>query len=346
MKRRKINKEPYIITMIFCLAVTLPEIYYTYLYINEQIEINTLIYIYFAASGLLILSSIILHRIYESVNFLLFLTIFHLATFIFGAIAVTVAFILYVIVPKNDDYSWLLSESTKKDLLLGEELYIESVNNPHIFKNLENYVPFSDVAIYGTVDQKRILLEKINKNFDRNFAPMLFKFLNEDNIFIRTMSASIIDKYERKYLQKIIEYYEIYQEKPDDKKNHEKLIDAYDDYGTCNLLDRKTEKLFLELAIQSFEDYAKKYPEDKEVNYKLARLYIRNKELDKGYNLIKQFKNGKFHQKMWYMQCLYLLNKYDELREYCKKVDKDTTDDEKYFDYKGIISLWSKGIIK
>ncbi len=186
----------------------------------------------------------------------------------------------------------------------------------------QGVVPFVDVMIRGTTNQKRRALSMMGQAFKPEFAEAIRIGLADRENAIRVQTANIMALIESQFFQKTMELKALEEEDPAAPATLIKLAHHFDDYAFSGLLDADREDSNRQEAYKYYDLYLKTNPEDESVYLRLGRLLIREKNYEKAASSLKiAIDQGSNNPKiyLWYVECLYFLKDYQELRKFCEE---------------------------
>lgn len=180
-------------------------------------------------------------------------------------------------------------------------------------------IPFMEVMTVGSEDQKREALSRMTARFHPSFASAFRKGLNDDNNAIRVQAATSIAKIENQFLDQTIQIESLYQKMPKDKRVLLALARHYDEYAYTGILDPEREESNRSKALRAYQDYLEQFGQDANVRLFAGRLLLRTGRVAKAAEWFRQSIDMGFstpHMLTWYMECLFKLRRYAELREF------------------------------
>lgn len=232
----------------------------------------------------------------------------------------------------------------------------EDINETHIYERLEHgyddlsekhsITPFADVIALGTEDQKRVAIAKMTLHFSPQFAGALLAALNDASNPIRVQAATALAKIEHDFSKRLIKMEKDLEKRPDNLSLLLSLARNYDAYAHCGLLDEEREAIIRGKAVYFYEKYLKLRPASKTNPLILGRLYLSDRQPEKIHKMLKREIDKKrkpaAHIVMWYMESLFQLGKFAELRKFCKdNYEKFQDRDAKFMAVFEFMKLWS-----
>lgn len=245
-----------------------------------------------------------------------------------------------------DWLSNLFPEEKKSD---GDLLYQRLEAGWDDFSEKKQLMTFIDVMTFGTVSQKRVALTKISRYFRREFAPALAQALDDPSNAIRVQAATVMAKVEQDYMSTYMEQTRRYAADTEDTKCLLKIAKIADSYAYSGILAPDQEKKFRAIAIEHYEKYLEKVykktkREDPKVVFALCRLYLQEKMADKAEPLLRRCVEKDRYQSLnlglWYMESLYLLQKFDLLEEVAKRYCEENPSTSSNQDLMQQIAFW------
>lgn len=209
--------------------------------------------------------------------------------------------------------------------------------------------PMRDIINYGTTPEKLAVLIKINKYFNPEFSSILFEAVNDSDNSVRVQAAAIIANIEKKLLDKLKKFEINIGEEEVSFPGLEKFLNFEEKYSKTGLLHTDRYKSMLENWV---ERCRKKCIRDDinsvEVRLIIGRLYmLMNRPCDAFFVMKKCLETNKILPPNFiktYMKTLFLLEKYELLREFSKEHILDLQESEDYTNenINDIIKIWSK----
>lgn len=231
----------------------------------------------------------------------------------------------------------------------GEKTYERVAYGLDDLSQKTSVVPFRDVMYFGTIEQKRYVIAEINRHFSPEFVPTLREALNDKNNAIRVQAASILSQKDQEFAYKLMELESKYE--ANKEENAEVIWDiaeAYRAYTESNLLDKEREHEMRAKAIEYYQKYLQMHPErETELSDILGGLYLHDGNFDEAYKRLRHCEKEKNMTEsvlIWYMECLFEMQKYDELHKIAD-VYAHHFDDEQHFMSRIVqyLRLWSHG---
>lgn len=178
-------------------------------------------------------------------------------------------------------------------------------------------IPFMDVMEIGNEAQKREALSRMASNFHPRFAPAFKQALVDEYSSIRVQAATAITRIENIFHEKLLKITQLHREFPKNPIIKKGLAEHYDNYAFTGLLDEERERTNREKAREKYLEYLQMRSDDMEVRLKVGRLLIRSQRYDEAANWFKHSLEEGYATdplKIWYMECLFMTRRYDELR--------------------------------
>ncbi len=247
-------------------------------------------------------------------------------------------------------YEWI-------DSMLSNEENKETNNvTERINFNLDNHAansavePFKDILAGGSVLQKQMTIAKISRYFNPQFAPLLLKAVQDANPAVRVQAATALAKLERHFMMQYMQLEKEMVNRPDFDEARLQLAKVYDDYADAGLLDECSLHNLRIKAIQTYEAYLAHYT-NPEIKVRLAISYLRYNQPEKSYALLKQgIKSGEITDPaaiLWYMEAMFALNKFSEIRCVLKSYANELAsldDEESGMTVGWLLSSWKSSI--
>ncbi len=218
---------------------------------------------------------------------------------------------------RHDFEEWYSSIFPRGVNTLPEDI-VEKLELGHDENPLEySVIPFMDVMEIGNEAQKREALSRMSANFYPRFAPAFKRALVDDHSSIRIQAATAITRIENTFHEKLLRIIQLHRELPKNPIIKKGLAEHYDNYAFTGLLDEDRENINREKAREKYLEYLQMRPDDMDVRLKVGRLLIRAKRYDEAANWFKHSLDEGYATdalKIWYMECLFMTGRYDELR--------------------------------
>lgn len=212
----------------------------------------------------------------------------------------------------------LLPDETRDE---SEKLHERIVFGLDNFSTQNSVEPFLNILTGGTLMQKQVMIAKVTRYFRPQFAPLLLAAVHDTNPAVRVQAATALAKIERDFLRRYMRLEKQIKLTPNDEKL--RLEQAYlcDDYAHAGLVEETRRHDMRAQAIQAYAFcIARTQGEQKHaLSLRLARLYMRENQPEKADELLQQAMKagGSTAQAavLWYMEALFRLKKFDELRD-------------------------------
>jgi len=209
-----------------------------------------------------------------------------------------------------------------------ELLYERIVHGYDDSKYIETIEPLSDIISYGTIQQKQLAIAKIARYFRPRFAPLLLLAAKDGNAAVRVQAATALAKIERAFMARFMKLEAVLDVLPDNDPKKLNLAEIYDDYAHAGFLDDNSRHLLRLKAISIYKNYLGAQ-ESEECRVRLARLQLRQKMPQEALHTLEpligsQAVSHRVHY--WYMETLYDLRDFENLRNYNQLHDLSTND--------------------
>ncbi len=244
---------------------------------------------------------------------------------------------------------WLASLFPEEKMEESVGLYQRLSTGRDDFSDKRGIMTFVDIMAMGTVQQKREALGKISRYYRKEFAPALTKALHDSSNAIRVQAATVVAKIEQDFMSTYLSLSRAYRERPDDADLLLRLAEQADAYAYSDILDRERKQEFHDKAIEYYEAYFKKRPNDLEIRFSLGRLYIRSGNPEKNSELLKEAVENDGYKSanlgMWFMESLFYMGRYREIGDIAEKYLSKLGDEAEYsFRVLDTLRLWKEGI--
>ncbi len=176
---------------------------------------------------------------------------------------------------------------------------------------------FVDILRLGTPEQKEAVVTILSRNFRPAFAPALRLALQDPVPSVRVQAATAAAEIENDFLARSIELTRDIEARPDDVEAHVRLASFYDDYSYSGMLDPLREEENRKLALVHYREALKRRPGDLSLEAAVGRCLVRSGDLARAERWIaRSLRRGLDDRGLfvWYLDCLFALRRFDELR--------------------------------
>lgn len=205
--------------------------------------------------------------------------------------------------------------------------------------------PFTDILSFGTQQQKQIAIALIADRFQPAFAPALRQALHDNSSVIRVHAAAAITKIEKDFLARRLELSTAVQERPRDPEALRELARHHDDYAYTGIMDGEREQENRKKALEAYRDYLKLQPDDANAQCLIGRILLRAGAFrEAGEWLEQSIRQGSSLPQtiLWYMESLFHLGRFPELRELAHAHYADLAADDRIPDQAlRAVELWA-----
>lgn len=191
--------------------------------------------------------------------------------------------------------------------------------------------PFVDILAFGTLAQKQELITLVTKHFQPAFAPALRMALRDPNSSIRVQAASSVTKIENDLMARSMELGDAVQSQPSNPQLLLALAAHYDEYAATGLLDPLQEAASRESALAAYRKYLTIQPGDEHARAAAGRLLLRAGHAAEALDWIGgSIARGHLSADtlLPYMESLFSLHRYSDLREVARTHYKQLAADE------------------
>lgn len=182
--------------------------------------------------------------------------------------------------------------------------------------------PLLDVLSHGTRPQKQVAIGVFTRQFHPAFAPALRMALRDADSAIRVQAATSMTLIENNFLERATELERASAEMPASPERIKAVAKHHDDYAHTGVLDPLRERRSRVVALRNYLKYLRLNPNDSECRLAAARLfYHRGRHAAAARWIERCIRDGIFTINMapWYMDCLYKLRRFAELRAFATK---------------------------
>ena len=253
----------------------------------------------------------------------------------FGAAGTLLALILHYF---HSEYSqtfadWFNTIFPHVEMGMAESVHYNILTGRDETSKSYSVIPFQDVLVIGSESQKRVALSRMTSQFHPSFAPAFARALKDPSNTIRVQAATAIAKIEDNFLQKLIALSRVYDQYKSDPDVVMALAQHYDDYAYTGILDDEYELINRSRALDLYKEYYVLRPDDARVRLTIGRLLIRAGKLLDAREWLKQCMDEGYSTPTivgWYMEALYQLELYSELRQISTALDKKAEEIKDY----------------
>jgi hypothetical protein len=203
---------------------------------------------------------------------------------------------------------------------LARQAALADLDNP------ASLAPFSEMLSFGSLHQKQVLIALMNRSFRPAFGPILKLALTDANNAVRVQAATAMNRIENMLHAQTMELKRHLAEQPDNADAMLALARHYDQYLYSRILDTRREEEMRGRAVQCWTRYLTMRPDDVQAQVDASRLFLRCGRYAEAAELLKQAiaQGGATAQaQLWYMECLYHLSRYDDVRRTARLIHPD-----------------------
>ena len=181
-------------------------------------------------------------------------------------------------------------------------------------------VPFADVLISGSVEEKQNAIDIMVRNFHPSFAAILRGAQNDPSNTIRAHAVAAITRIEEIFLNRTMLMERLTTDFPDDFDNVLALAKHYDEHANAGLSDIDTLDEYRQKAEKLYRHLHALRPNDANILWLLGRLLVRSKRMSEAADTFEKALEISADdvcplQRVWYWECLYELRHFVTLRE-------------------------------
>ena len=218
---------------------------------------------------------------------------------------------------------------------------------PESAQDEPNIIPFMDILSFGSRQQKESMISLITARFHPEFAPVLRRALNDSNNAIRVQAATAMTMVENRFLERSMDLTNAAKQSPGDPETLLALARHFDAYAFAGILDDQRERENREKATQAYLKYLALEPDDLAAMAELGRILVRRGDYAEALEVLgRPVNNGTASPQivLWYMESLYSLGRYGELRRLTQTCQSRLeADDALPGEVGGVIGLWASG---
>lgn len=213
---------------------------------------------------------------------------------------------------------------------LAERLYQELSGTIQRSQRGSQVVPFLDVMAHGTRIQKQLAIGMMSRYYQPTFAAALRAGLADEDNSVRVQAATAIAGIEDRFMTEALRI----EERVERRDEAEALLDLarhYDRYAYTGLLDEDRERANREHALATYRRYLEFHPDDRGAQLAAGRLLLRLGQVQAAADWLAAARasfGGSPQLDVWYMEALYRLRRYADLRAVAAETGAGASDDE------------------
>ena len=306
-------------SLFYCVALLALGIELTGLYwISQQVALLQVFGLHITASAIVGLWTFVNRRKSNGQHFSSFLLPLTLAAGPFGIIICLIASLTHALSAPYamSPSEWIESMFEREPDSESVRLFERITQRMDDFEDAEKVEPFRDILIGGTILQKQMAAAKIARYFRPQFAPLLLQAANDPNAAVRVQAATALAKIERDVMTRYIRLENALKSLDNDDPAKLKLAEFYDDYAFSGLLDDTYRQNLRDKAIVIYKACLAT-TNDPDCRLRLGRLYLRQNQNEAARDCLMPLVNASADARTaryWYMEALFRLHQYDELR--------------------------------
>jgi hypothetical protein len=192
--------------------------------------------------------------------------------------------------------------------------------------------PFADILSFGQLSQKQELITLIANEFRPEFAHVLRMALNDPNSAVRVQAATAIARIEDQFSQRSQQLADAVLKDPRDKARVWDLATLLDEYATAGIMDRERAAAVRDQATKAYTDYLALAGEDAAARQAIGRLrLLAGDHLEAARWLAPRGGDAGTvpESQLLYMEALFELRRFDELRRFAAAHARDLLLDER-----------------
>ena len=334
------------------LAVATLETFGVYLLINEQLDVSIALLCHLVIIIFSVLFTVVLHKKNFDVNILAAQALLTLFIGPFGSLIGLAATLRYLIYSQDADAfaDWLESLFPEDESTASDKLF-ERISFGLNDKDGEYVESFYDLMIYGSIINKQTLIARVTRYFKPALTPVLHMALQDENNIIRVQAAASIAKIEDEFFTSYREYEtELMLDQDSYKANIAFSLSCIEYIESGILGDKRIHEIGYK-TVKTLSKCLELFSTDDTPRFLLGRLYLHLDDPQKSYDIVKPaIKEESFvipEMLSIFMQAMYQLRKFKELRAFCVKYTSNEMSllmhDEEIENY---FSIWSSCMIK
>lgn len=226
-----------------------------------------------------------------------------------------------------------------------EEIYEDILSGRDESPLRYSVIPFLDVIALGSDAQKRQAISKMTASFHPSFATAFKRALQDPSNAIRVQAATAISKVENAFLEQAIRIERVLRLRPKDADVKLAQARHFDNYAYTGILDPEREAANREAALDAYMAYLAMKPQSLEARLYIGRTLKRSGRISEAAQWFKKcIDEGNYNDAMvtWYLECLFELGRFRELRETANHFQPRLSLDQRYqLSLVESIRLWS-----
>jgi polysaccharide biosynthesis protein PelE len=218
---------------------------------------------------------------------------------------------------------------------------------PQSAQDEASVIPFMDILSFGSRQQRESMIALITTRFRPEFAPVLRRALSDSNNAIRVQAATAMTMVENSFLERSMDLTNAAKQSPGNPETLLALARHFDAYAFAGILDDQRERDNREKATQAYLKYLALKPNDLTAMAELGRILVRSGDYAEALAVLgRPVDDGTASPPilLWYMESLYGLGRYDELRRLTRTCQpRLESGDSLPVEVGEVVKLWTAG---
>jgi len=191
------------------------------------------------------------------------------------------------------------------------------------FQQDTEVISLHEIMQFGNTKQKLVAIEKVLKYYHPEFISALKVAVTDDSNSVRVLAATAISSLEDRFQKKFVKLEKQYKERPDHPETILELAEHSAEYARFDVFDVGRLDKIKHYAVGKFEEYLGYRPDDEEVRFKLASVYMDMEEYEKAEKLLLELTldaDGRgLNQHFKLMELYFKRGEYSKIREFVNR---------------------------
>jgi len=211
-------------------------------------------------------------------------------------------------------YLALFPEQINEKMRLNDMTEIEQKVNPMDLSN--TVASFSDILRFGAFPEKQEVISRLTRGYSPEFASTIKAALTNDDASVRVQAATAVAQIEKKFTHTWFKLKHTSQQKPDCFDAHYAIAQHLYNYANSGLLELEQKHDILKNSLRAYLACRAIKPSAISIKLAISHIFIQQGKTKHAIELLHETR-GKA-QSLWeihtYCDCLYQLQRFDELR--------------------------------
>ncbi len=175
---------------------------------------------------------------------------------------------------------------------------------------------FSDILRFGSFPEKQEVISRLTRGYSPEFAPTIKTALTSDDASVRVQAATAVAQIEKIFTQKWLTLKQTSEQNPDCFDSFHAIAEHLYNYANSGLLELEQKHDILKNALSNYQECQAIKPAAINIKLAISHIFMQQGKPDQAIELLYEIR-GKI-QSSWeihtYCDCLYQLQRFDELR--------------------------------